>query len=59
MLSQSGTGQQCSVGNTKFPQTVECFSSLSHNRGPKKISNGKFISLMPVCFGSEALEEKK
>lgn len=29
MLTQVGAGQQCSTGNAKFPQTVECFSSLS------------------------------
>lgn len=30
VLTGVRTGQQCSMGNAKFSQTVECFSSLSH-----------------------------
>lgn len=30
------TRQQCIMGNAKFPPTVECFSSLSQNRGAQR-----------------------
>lgn len=53
-----GGGQQCSMGNAKFPQTVECFSSLSHNRETKGFQ-WKIISLMRVCLGPDDPEEKK
>lgn len=58
VLTGEGTGQQCSMGNAKFPQTVECFSSLSHNRGAKRFQ-WKIISLMCVCLGPSDLEEIK
>lgn len=54
-------GQDSSVTgvNIKFPQTVECFSSLSHIRRPKDSMEKIFISLMPVCLDPRGLEEIK
>lgn len=50
VVTREGTGQQSSMGNAKFPQTVECFSSLPRNRGAKRFQ-WKIISLMHVCLG--------
>lgn len=58
VLTGEGTGQQCSMGNAKLSPTVECFSSLSQNRGAKRFQ-WKIFSLMRVCLGPNDLEEIK